>query len=109
MQQYERVAANLMNENIDPQQWMELYYCRLQDLGFAYIPPHINKKIILFKAMQQADEFAAMQDATNYLSMHTMKTVEVHMVSGNHDSILQLPNVKLISNTLTRYLKDTET
>ncbi|MDP3706251.1 MAG: amino acid adenylation domain-containing protein [Legionellaceae bacterium] len=109
MQQYERVAVNLTNENIDPQQWMELYYCRLQDLGFDYIPPHINKKIILFKAMQQADEFAAMQDVTNYLSMHTRKSVEVHMVSGNHDSILQLPHVKLISNILTNYLKDTET
>ncbi|MBA2652844.1 MAG: amino acid adenylation domain-containing protein [Tatlockia sp.] len=102
-QQYERVATNLKNENIDPQPWMELYYHRLQDLGFAYVPPKINKKIILFKAIEQSNEFQAMKHPTNYLSLHTRDAIEVHLIEGNHDSILKFPHVKHISRLLKQH------
>lgn len=105
MRQYERVATNLTNQHIDPKPWMELYYRRLQDLGFAYKPPKINKKIILFKADQQLGEFSAMSDETNYLSNHTSEGVEVHKVPGNHDTILKYPNVRGIGRLLNNYLK----
>ncbi len=84
---------------------MELYYHRLQDLGFAYKPPKINKKIMLFKANQQSGEFSAMNDAANYLGNHTNEGVDVHMVSGNHDTILQFPHVRGIGRLLNNYLK----
>ncbi|CEG56818.1 non-ribosomal peptide synthetase [Legionella fallonii] len=107
MNQYERVAKALSNENIDPKPWMELYYCRLQDLGFAYTPPKIKKRIMLFKAQQQAGEFSAMNDATNFLSLHSAKEIDVYLTPGNHDSILQFPNVRYISDTLHNYFADT--
>lgn len=104
IQQYERVATNLTQENIDPKPWMELYYFRLQELGFTYIPPKINKKIILFKALQQAGEFSAMNDPANYLGSHTTQLIDVHMIPGNHDTILQQPNVKYIGEIIKEYI-----
>ncbi|MCR9191604.1 MAG: amino acid adenylation domain-containing protein [Gammaproteobacteria bacterium] len=108
LQQYERVETNLAKENIDPKPWMELYYTRLQELGFIYTPPKINKKIILFKAMQQTGDFAAMDDNANYLDLHTSKAVDIHLIPGNHDSILQLPNVKYISDIMVSYTHNLE-
>ncbi|MFT4060281.1 MAG: amino acid adenylation domain-containing protein [Legionella sp.] len=106
MKQYKRVENELVKAHIDPKPWMELHYRRLQNLGFAYKPPIINKKIILFKANQQLDEFSAMNDSTNYLKAHTSQDVYVYSVSGNHDSILQYPHVKDIGHLLSQYLKD---
>lgn len=106
MQQYERVAQNLKKEKIDPQPWMKLYYHRLQELGFIYVPPKISKKIVLFKAKEQSNEFLAMKHPTNYLSLHTNGPIEVHLISGTHDSILQPPNVYKISNVIEHYFKE---
>jgi amino acid adenylation domain-containing protein/FkbH-like protein len=106
MKKYKQVENELVREHIDPKPWMELYYHRLQNLGFAYKPPVINKKIILFKANQQVDEFSALHDGTNYLSTHTRQGVDVYLVSGNHDSILQHPHVRDIGRLLSQYLKD---
>ena len=83
---------------------MELYYSRLQELGFSYVPPKINKKIILFKALQQADEFGEMNDPFNYLEAHTTKQIDVYMITGNHDTILQKPQVKYISEIIKEYI-----
>ena len=106
MQQYDRVATDLIQENFDPQPWMELYYYRLQDLGMAYTPPKINKKIFLFKAQHQSGEFSLMKNETNYLDLHTTKKVEVHLIPGDHDSILKLPHVQSISNIISHYIMD---
>ena len=106
MKKYSQVASELSRERIDPKPWMELYYYRLQNLGFAYNPPIINKKIILFKANQQLNEFSAMNDPTNYLNAHTSQNVDVYPVPGTHDSILQYPHVNNISRLLSQYLED---
>ncbi|PJD93752.1 MAG: hypothetical protein CK424_01590 [Legionella sp.] len=106
MQQYHRVATDLIQENFDPQPWMELYYYRLQDLGMAYTPPVIHKKIILFKAQHQSGEFSLMNHDTNYLDLHTTKEVDIHLIPGNHDSILKLPHVKSISEIISHYIMD---
>ena len=60
---------------------------------------------MLFKANQQLGEFSAMNDGTNYLNNHTSQGVDVHMVSGDHDTILQYPHVKGIGRLLSHYLK----
>lgn len=104
MKKYKQVTEGLKKEHIDPKPWMKIYYHRLQNLGFAYTPPIINKKIILFKARQQLNEFSAMNDATNYLNAHTRQGVDVYLVPGNHDSILQYPHVKNISDVLSQQL-----
>ena len=106
MKKYKEVANQLLKQSIDPKPWMELYYRRLQNLGFAYNPPVINKKIILFKASQQLGEFSAMSDASNYLDAHTRQGVDIYSVSGNHDTLLQYPHVKDIGRLLSQYLKD---
>lgn len=60
---------------------------------------------MLFKANQQLGEFSAMNDKTNYLNSHTSGGVDVHMVSGDHDTILQYPHVTNIGRLLNDYLK----
>ena len=106
MKKYIQVENQLVREQIDPKPWMQIYYHRLQNQGFTYNPPIINKKIVLFKADLQIDEFSAMNDSTNYLGAHTRQGVDVCLVSGDHDSILQDPHVKNISCLLNQYLKD---
>lgn len=101
--QYEQIEENLRKEHINPKPWMELYYIRLQDLGFSYIPPRVNTKIILFKAKQLEKEFAAMCDASNFLQLHSNQKIDVHLVEGNHNTILQLPHVHLIASILSHH------
>lgn len=103
MNQYYQVADNLKRQNIDPRPWMEIYYKRLQELGFNYLPPKVEKKILLFKALEQKEEFSAMFDETNYLNLHTTEIVEVHKVPGCHNTILQKPNVQKISEIIKNH------
>ena len=103
MNQYHSIEKILSDQNIDPKPWMKLYYHRLQNLGFSYLPPKIKKKIILFKAKEQEKEFAAMHDDTNFLNLHTTEPVEVYPINGNHNTILQWPNVQQIYKILANH------
>lgn len=103
MNQYKQVEENLIKADIVPKAWMELYYIRLQELGFSYSPPTIDTHIILFKATHLEGEFAAMSDPANYLQLHTNKSVEIHHVEGNHNTILNIPHVHQIAAILGQH------
>ena len=85
---------------------MSAYYSQLQDFGMTYRPATINKKIILFKAMQQTGDYAELQDATNYLSLYTTYHVETYPIPCDHDTILQRPQIRKIGQLITQYLQD---
>lgn len=103
MNQYKQVEENLLKEHINPQPWMKLYFTRLQELGFNYIPPKVKSKIILFKANHLAGEFAAMRDNSNFLQLHSTKIIEIHPIPGNHNTILQVPFVNNIASILAHH------
>lgn len=103
MKQYQQIEENLLKERIEPKPWMELYYVRLQELGFSYIPPKIHTKIILFKAQEMADEFSAMHDPFNFLHHHSHQPIEIHPVDGTHNTILQQPNVQQIASVVAQH------
>lgn len=105
-QQYERVTQHMYAEQRQPKPWMASYYHQLQDLGMAYKPPKISKKIILFKAISRSTVFASMEHDTNFLSLYTSLPVRVYPISCDHDSILLAPQVLLIAQLVPQYLLD---
>jgi thioesterase domain-containing protein/acyl carrier protein len=104
MKQYKQIEENLLKERIEPKPWMELYYVRLQELGFSYIPPKVHTKIILFKAQEIANEFSAMHDPFNFLNYHSHQPIEIYPIDGTHNTILQQPNVQKIASIVAKNL-----
>lgn len=105
-QQYDRATQHMYTAQHHPEPWMASYYHQLQEVGMAYQPPKISKKIILFKAIGHNTVFASMQHDTNYLDLYTSLPIQVYPISCDHDSILLAPQVLLISQLVPQYLLD---
>ncbi|MGV3740046.1 MAG: condensation domain-containing protein [Gammaproteobacteria bacterium] len=103
-QEYERIAQQIRETQHTSESWMAKYYGQLQDLGMAYIPPTISKKIILFKAIQKIGAQARTWDQTNYLSAYTTQPIEIHPIACDHNSLLNWPYIEEIARLMVRYV-----
>lgn len=63
----------------------------------------LQNKIILFKAEDLLPEFASANQKTNYWDKYT-KSLEVYPIPGNHETILQEPNVVKLADHLSAIL-----
>lgn len=103
-QEYERITQQIRDTQHASESWMAKYYGQLQELGMAYIPPTITKKIVLFKAMQQIGNQARTWDDTNYLGKYTLQPIEIHPINCDHNSILNWPHIEEIARLMVRYV-----
>jgi acyl transferase domain-containing protein/thioesterase domain-containing protein/acyl carrier protein len=70
-----------------------------------YKIPEVNEKIILFKAQSPLVEELGFDDNnTNYWNEYARAGLEVHVIPGAHESILQEPNINFLVNQLNSIL-----
>lgn len=75
------------------------------NLLFKYKMPEINDKIILFKAETPIVEDEGFDEQTNYWSEYAKAGIDVHIIPGTHESILQEPsNISFLVNKLNSIL-----
>jgi len=66
----------------------------------------ILEKVVLFKARTLLPEYIAINDPFNYWTKHVKGNIHLHMVPGDHETILDEPNVKAISTILDEILME---
>lgn len=83
--------------NAKSQNWLDYNIKAIRDMSFNYVPPKVDHNITLFKATSLNAVYAKIAHNENYLTDFTSHHVEVHHVSGNHESILVMPHVKKLA------------
>lgn len=104
MAQYKKNKSRLINADIQQcDTWLDIFKARTK-LGIEYSPPTIDCNIALFKASKLLPEFKDIADPNNHWQKYSLRKIQVHMVDGNHESILEEPNVQKLANKINSLL-----
>ena len=99
---YKLVPAGLGEARID--HYLQVYKQNLQALQ-SYVPRAYSGTVILFKASEQ---FAVTQKDSEMGWGDLVQRLLVHVVPGNHYSILREPHVQILAQRLRTLLQDAE-
>lgn len=104
MAQYKKNKSRLINADIQQcDTWLDIFKTRTK-LGKEYSPPTIDCNIALFKASKLLPEFKDIADPNNHWQKYSLRKIQVHMVDGDHESILEEPNVQKLANKINSLL-----
>jgi acyl transferase domain-containing protein/thioesterase domain-containing protein/acyl carrier protein len=92
--------------NIDPT-FAKLSWQKMNML-LNYKIPSISDDIILFKAKTLLSEYQSIDQSFNYWDHYTKNNIQVFTISGDHETILDEPNVVEITNKLYDILTQIE-
>lgn len=81
--------------------WMATYYQKIQDIGMAYTPSKISKKIVSFQATHQIKDNTPGEALNLYTS-----DLKTYFIDCDHHSILKLPHIQQISHLITQYIQE---
>lgn len=86
--------------------WIKLGADRMR-LALNYKPPdNFEVPLILFKAKESSGKTLSNQESTtNYWDRYSYN-LKVHQISGNHESMLEYPNVEKIASIFNFYLDE---
>ncbi len=91
----------------DLEKLFELQWQRLQLIN-KYQLKTILHQLTLFKAKELLSYFESIQAPYNYWDSYTAQPIEVYEVNGNHETILQEPNLSRWVNLLNDCLEKTD-
>jgi acyl transferase domain-containing protein/thioesterase domain-containing protein/acyl carrier protein len=95
----ETMVSRKGNSLISEKTFLDLTRERM-NLLIKYKIPLIETKIILFKASELLPEYIGIDQAYNYWNNYTQGKIEIYMMPGNHETILEAPNVKILADQL---------
>jgi polyketide synthase PksJ len=95
--------THMYGKDIDSAMLSELAWERMR-LLLNYKIPTIENDIFLFKAKDLLPEYTEIDHTSNYWDSHTRGNITVHLVSGNHETILDMPHVQGLSEQLNDIL-----
>lgn len=111
---YQRIEKvfkkSMLNENksnaVD-QAFIELSWERMK-LLLNYEISDIQEKMILFKAEESLAEYSQIPHPQNHWSNYAKNGIETYIISGNHDTMLEEPNILALAKKLDFILKALE-
>ncbi len=107
-QQEETLISQLPADiSISKETWISLYQSRV-NLLYGYKPPKTDMKLTLFKAEDVMPDWQSFQHDKNYWDRYTNLDVDSHIISGDHDTLLQEPNVQVLAQKINEYLDKIE-
>lgn len=99
--QHENAESTFMLSDFEnPVLWKIMLQDRL-DMMSAYAIKKLNTKLVLFKAKEVLPEYMDIDSKDNHWAEHSTYPMPVYVVPGDHNTMLQAPNVK----TLARYIQ----
>ncbi len=105
-EQQQALADQLAQVNPpDEQDHLDLQWQRLQLLR-DYQPAVMTAPVTLFKAQALLPVYANMDDPYNHWAPYVSGAIECHRVPGNHDTLLQLPHIKVLATKLNQILTE---
>lgn len=66
----------------------------------------INQKLILFKAMETIPIYQSYEAPFNLWEVYSSQHIEVHHIPGDHETIFQEPNVRVLADKLNTCLNE---
>ncbi len=69
-----------------------------------YKIPVINTKVILFKAQDLLPEYENIEQSFNHWDKYAGEKIDFYSIPGNHNTILEEPNVAVLANKLKKVL-----
>lgn len=100
-----QIKEGYIESSYDQKLLMELAWKRIK-LLFEYHPQNINAQIILCKAKEILPEYQAIDEAANHWSKHSTKPIKIHLIEGNHDTILKDQGVKQIAQVFNDVIRE---
>lgn len=88
-----------MYKNENSQKWADALWKRTQ-LLFEYQPEIVNIPITLFKAKNVSYEYKEKDAFDNHWQRFCINKIDVHLIDGNHETILDEPGVNIISSLI---------
>lgn len=82
---------------------LELQWCRSQMIA-QYKLPVLPNKLTLFKAMDTVDVFQPIEAPLNHWEGYSKRSIDLHKVPGDHESMFQEPNVAILGQKLNNCL-----
>lgn len=102
MQQQLRLAGLDLKD-----EWFNIQWHRSKILA-KHETPIIQTDITLFKAKEIASIFKEYDVPSNYWTGNSSRSVNVHLIPGNHETMFQEPNASVLGRVLQETLKDVD-
>ncbi|MBS0358861.1 MAG: amino acid adenylation domain-containing protein [Proteobacteria bacterium] len=75
-----------------------------EELLLKHSPSEMDQEILLFKASQLSDDYKSIEHPTNGWSSYNKNKILCHKIDGNHETIINAANSKIILEALSNYL-----
>lgn len=102
---FKQSIEQLYSNRPDAKKLTELTWMRMQLLLDYHIKP-IPEKVFLFKAQTLLPEYVDIEDPYNYWKNHVEGGITLYKVPGDHETILDEPNVRILASFLDQILLD---
>ncbi|CDZ78479.1 Polyketide synthase PksJ [Legionella massiliensis] len=102
-QEHSEIAAIIPPNLENTQLWETMLQHRL-DMMRSYPIKKINAKLSLFKASEILPEYQEIDAGDNHWLDYSTSSINCHTIPGNHNSILEKPNVLVLANKMQEYL-----
>jgi amino acid adenylation domain-containing protein len=83
--------------------WLNLQWSRVQLLGQHTIEPHINYRVVLFRAREHYAAFKIASEPNNYWQQYFAQSPQQLMkidVPGDHETMFEQPNIQQLAQRL---------
>lgn len=73
-----------------------------------YVVPNVNAQLTLFKAKDVVSAYKPYQASFNHWEPYSNYPIEKYMIPGDHETIFEEPNVRVLAQKLNECLKKIE-
>ena len=93
------------SRSISVKKWFDLQWARMK-LLLDYKPKQLNKEIHLYKASEILEEYQPVDEPYNHWQQYSTKPIRLYKMNGDHNTIIEEPNVIKLAQVLNEDLKD---
>jgi acyl transferase domain-containing protein/thioesterase domain-containing protein/acyl carrier protein len=104
IRQSEKIRSQLLKAYMNySDTWAEICW-KFYNLTLKYDPPKVTEELILFKAKDLLPEYIDINDEFNYWQNYSTGKINLHMIPGDHETMLQEPHAGILAKKLQEYL-----
>ena len=104
--QYHKMHNKFLSKGIKRAESLLALQWQRSQLIANYQVPVLNHKLTLFKAMETADVFQSIEARLNHWENYSTQGVALHRVPGNHETIFEEPQVKVLAHQINQCLSE---
>jgi amino acid adenylation domain-containing protein len=100
----EHTGLSIVPQDVENRELWEVMLQHRLDMMSAYNIKKINAQLSLFKAREILPEYAEVNAKDNHWSEYSTLPIHADVIPGDHNTMLQEPNVKILAKHIQKYL-----